>query len=695
MAVVEMKRLSAFVLREDVGRLLRRLMRLHCVDVESTPLDEKDAALHRVSHHDRLLSLGRQASDADEAIAYLHRKSRQKTPLFRVRAENDFTRYEDENMAEAGSQAVSLANALAAAESELEKHRLKLQDERDSYLPFLHADLAPTEEGSRHTLVCFCKLPTSVPFAVIRDSLEGLLCTLCTFSENAQDGYAVLLYHRTEEEAIGRVFAANGVMRLSYADQKGFLDSLSPVPLRERFAGVGLAEAYDSVFTEGVASFDRDGFSERVQLLDRLLGECARLLEMLNEEISRLSVRVGEAEAYADHLGTLINLTEAEESCTESAYTAHLTAWVPASREEKVTAALDKFDCAYEFSEPSEEDDVPVALKNPKIASPFEMVMSIYSLPAYGTFDPTCIMGLFYLLIFGAMLADAGYGLILFLGCHIAIKCFPLSKGMLDYCRLFRLCGIACTVCGILFGGYFGDLPVALFGDAVPDFIANGLILNPLDYEHNGPIKFLFISIGLGVAHLFAGMGVQYYILCRQGKGWDAFLDIGAWYIFFAGLGTFLLTTFVSGLPAFVKIVGIVILALGCLLIFIGSGRHERNPVMKVIKGLFGFYSIINYASDMLSYSRILALGLATSVIAQVINMLTGMLSTPILILPVLLLLPALHLFNLALNLLGTFIHTSRLQFIEFFGRFFTDGGREFSPLSESEKHTVRTESEE
>lgn len=694
MAVVEMKRLSAFVLREDVPLLLRRLMRLHCVDVESVPIGEDDQ-MHHLSRHDEIVALERKAAEADDAIAYLHRKSHEKTPLFRSREENDFDRYEAENKAKDGARTVLMAGKLASAESELSKHRLKLLDELDSYLPLADSSLPPDFAGSQSTLLYYCKLPTSVPFSALKVSFDELLCTLIAFKEDAQDGYAALIFHRSEEEAVQRVFAANGVTRLSFSSNETFLKTLFPESLQTLLEEVGLSEQLKGAVDEKIATYDEDSFAARIALLRELISACDQLQSELAECAGHASVGVAEAEAYADHLGTVITLTQAEEACASSAYAACLHAWVPAARQEKVAAVLERFDCAYEFSDPTPEDDVPVLLNNPKLTSPFEMVMGIYSLPAYGTFDPTCIMGLFYLLIFGAMLADFGYGLVLFLGCHVAIKCFPLSKGLLDYCRLFRLCGIACMVCGFLFGGYFGDLPTALFGDAVPDIIANGLILNPLDYDHNGPIKFLFISIGLGVAHLFTGMGIQYYILCREGKALDAFLDIGSWYIFFLGLGSFVLTLFLSGMPAFVEIVAIAILALGCLLIFIGSGRHEKNPIMFVVKGLFGFYSIINYASDMLSYSRILALGLATSVIAQVINMLTGMASNVILILVVLILLPALHLFNLALNLLGTFIHTSRLQFIEFFGRFFTDGGRAFNPLSETEKHTVRTENEE
>ena len=345
MAVVDMKRLSAFVLREDVPRLLRRLMRLHCVDVESTPIAEEDG-LRRTSRHDDLVTLERKAAEADEAIAYLHRKSHEKTPFFRLRAENDFERYEAENKAESGACTVGLAKQLVAAEIELEKYRLKLIDERDAYLPFVQSSLAPDLEGSETTLVFCCKLPTSVPFPALKEAFEEQICTLLTFTEDAHDGYAVLICHRTEEEAVQRVFAANGITRLSFAGKEAFLSVLAPEGFQELLGSVGLSSFFSSLLTEKIEGYEEDSFSCRTRLLDELIVACDRVHDDLGELASRVSVQVADAEAYADHLGTLIKLTEAEEACAETAYTACLSAWVPTRQEEKVAAVLERFDCA-------------------------------------------------------------------------------------------------------------------------------------------------------------------------------------------------------------------------------------------------------------------------------------------------------------------------------------------------------------
>jgi V/A-type H+-transporting ATPase subunit I len=271
---------------------------------------------------------------------------------------------------------------------------------------------------------------------------------------------------------------------------------------------------------------------------------------------------------------------------------------------------------------------------------------------------------------------------------------------------MFGYCGIACVICGVIFGGWFGDMPYVLmnlFGlyesteaamAAVPFF--NGLqvalgdklfALNPL----TDPMPFLAISLGVGAVHLITGMIVKFVLLCKDKHVFSAIFDIGSWLIIFAGLGVFFLH----------KIAGIAMVVLGVLMIICTAGRSAKGPVMKFFKGLLGLYDAINYAADLLSYSRILALGLASAVIAQVINMvgsvfgdiIGGMFDhavVNILLRCVILLVVSLigHAVNMALNVLGSFVHTSRLQYLEFFGKFFEEGGEAFVPVADSDRYT-------
>jgi len=254
---------------------------------------------------------------------------------------------------------------------------------------------------------------------------------------------------------------------------------------------------------------------------------------------------------------------------------------------------------------------------------------------------------------------------------------------------MFGYCGISCAVFCVLFGAYFGDLPLAIMRNMMgipeaelPNLALLGssaanvaVLFDPLQ----NPMGFLVVSLGIGAIHLIAGMAVKFYILCRDGHPLDAILDIGAYWLLFAGIVMiFLLPT-----------AGVWVAVAAVVLIVLTHGRSEKNPVMKLLKGLLGIYDLISYVSDLLSYSRILALGLAAGVIAQVVNILGTMGGASVGgFIGLVIAFVVGHLLNIAINVLGTFVHTSRLQYIEFFGKFYEDGGIPFEPAVPSEKYT-------
>jgi V/A-type H+-transporting ATPase subunit I len=287
------------------------------------------------------------------------------------------------------------------------------------------------------------------------------------------------------------------------------------------------------------------------------------------------------------------------------------------------------------------------------------------------------------------MFADAGYGLVLTLACFLGVKLLKPSESMERFLKMFGYCGISCMVCGVLFGAYFGDLPLAIMKNMMgipeaelPNLALLGasaanvaLLFDPLQ----NPMAFLIVSLGIGAVHLIAGMAVKFVLLCREGHPIDAILDIGAYWLLFAGIGLLFL------LPS----VGLWMTIGAAVLIVLTHGRSEKNPVMKILKGFLGLYDLISYVSDLLSYSRILALGLAAGVIAQVVNILGTMGGpTPVGFIALVVAFVIGHLLNIAINVLGTFVHTSRLQYIEFFNKFYEDGGVPFEPALPSEKYT-------
>ena len=285
------------------------------------------------------------------------------------------------------------------------------------------------------------------------------------------------------------------------------------------------------------------------------------------------------------------------------------------------------------------------------------------------------------------MFADVGYGLLLVLGGFGGAALLKPRRSTKRMLCMFGYCGLSTMLMGVLFGGWFGDLPVALMGNLLGvsvdteagHFFGAGLWFNPLDR----PLEFLILALAMGGVHLIAGMAVRFYILCKDGKAAEAICTILPYWVLFAGLLT---------LP-FNREIGAAVAIVGGGSILILGGFGVRNPFKRLLKGLGGLYRLINYVSDLLSYSRILALGLVAAVIAKVVNMITvlgnrGVFGAVVMVVVLL----VGHLLNLAINVLGSFVHTSRLQYMEFFGKFYEDGGRPFDPALPTEDYSQERE---
>lgn len=339
-----------------------------------------------------------------------------------------------------------------------------------------------------------------------------------------------------------------------------------------------------------------------------------------------------------------------------------------------------KFTIAIEFTEPDEDDDVPVLLENSRFSSPVESITKMYAMPSKSDVDPTPVMSFFYYLFFGMMLSDAGYGLLMVIGTMIALKKFNLEKPMRKTLIMFRNCGISTVIWGALFGSWFGDIVQIVgqefFGKEIGSI---ALWFEPLD----DPIKLLLFSFALGILHLFVGVGVSFKMTWDEGKKLDAFLDTVPVYLTILGVAP-LAASILTEVPQTLTSVGMYVMIAGIVLLVLTAGRTSKNIFGKLFGGLYALYNTATgWLSDILSYSRLLALGLATGSIASVINLIGTMPENKVikLILLVIVFIVG-HTANLAINLLGAYVHTDRLQFVELFGKFYTGGGREFSPFT-------------
>ena len=350
----------------------------------------------------------------------------------------------------------------------------------------------------------------------------------------------------------------------------------------------------------------------------------------------------------------------------------------------------EKYEVVVEFSEPEEKDDVPVILHNNKFAEPVEGVIESYSLPGKGEIDPSMVVATFYYVLFGLMLSDAAYGLIMVAGTAYCLTKFKnMEDGMKKFMKMFMYCGISTAFWGFMFGSFFGDAVNVI---ATTFFNRPDIRLAPIWFEPVSlPMKMLVFAFVLGIIHLFTGLGIKFYSCVRSGNLADGIYDAIFWYMLVGGGIVYLLTmsmfTDMLGLtftlPPIAGTVAAVLAGIGLIGIVLTSGRESKSWFKRILKGLYGAYGITSYLSDILSYSRLLALGLATSVISTVFNKMGSMVGGNIAGAIVFILVFLIgHSLNLAINALGAYVHTNRLHYVEFFGKFYEGGGRKFEPFA-------------
>lgn len=429
-----------------------------------------------------------------------------------------------------------------------------------------------------------------------------------------------------------------------------------------------------------------------VQLMDEYAGEIDELKRSREELVakSRETAKCLKAlKFYADYLQTELEKQLSKEKFFYTEKVFVINGWAKKRDLPQLKEVVERYGEAYVTEVEIGEDEVPpVAYRNNPIVSPFEIIVNLYSPPHHKEVDPTPILMPFYTVFFGVCLTDAGYGLIIALIALVGMILIKQKTPFRKFLTMFFILGIATFIIGSLIGTVFG-----IDFNALPEKWAwlREVRYRVMLFDSGKDIlKFFGLSLGLGVLHLIVGYLIKIYMLVREGEWAEAVCDHLPWVILLLAPVPKMLSSFMPEHAKMLNIIFYVLLGLWAGILLFFSERSSWNPIKRIGKGLFTLYGVSGVLSDVLSYSRLLALGLATGVIAGVMNTLAIMVKDmPIVgIVGFFVVLLVGHMFNLFISGLSAFVHSIRLQFMEFFTKFYTGGGELITEFSEKRKYT-------
>lgn len=638
MAIVKMKKLRVMALAECREDLLGGLQHLGCVEISEPNLSDPawSALLRRGSSS--LAQTRTEIADAHTALAAIKQYAKVKDGLFIQRrqvSEQEFLDPTGKEQAKAVSQ--KIGGALREI-SRLQGDEARLTARRQALTPWASLDMPLELEGTAHARFRLMVCPSGTDIGAVRIALADVAAELYEVSADKQQTYVLLLCHRAEEETAQEL--------------------LRPF----NFSAVAFPG------TTGTAAENMDALDQ--SLADNKKAQEAAAAAIVQDAKSRDVLRM-----YLDQLRAEAEKDASAERLLTDGTILFFEGWAPAESLREVEKLLRSMDCAWEAEDPAPEEihDVPVRLKNNWLTKPLNMVTEMYSLPAYNNVDPNPLMAPFFILFYGIMMADMGYGLLMFLaGFFISRKYRP--KGTMGHLfGLMTLCGVSTFIMGAITGGFFGDFLTQAVLLTTGKAFALPALFTPLD----DTLMILLGSMALGLVHIITGMAISFVRKLQNGAVLDAVFEEVTWWVVFLGIGLTAL-----GITNLVLYLGILLVVAGPLITGKGFGK---------VTGIFAslYNHITGYFGDILSYSRLMALMLAGSVIAQVFNTLGAI---PGNIIVFIIISMAGNALNFALNLLGCYVHDLRLQCLEFFNKFYEDGGKPFRPLAMDTKYVDITE---
>lgn len=667
MSKVPMKRIFICGMQEDKNSIIDLLQRKGVVEISENTEEDEDCDLKTDDTMADRIESDRKASVCERALEILENNAPDpEAGLFKSlegAGSIDLKEYEDralknDDYYKTAEKLIALDKKIAEAKADIPKCETKIETLR----PWLSFDLPLDFEGTKESAAFIGSVPDKKELSEI---YEGLVSGL--------------------DDNVG--------VDVSIISSSDDMTCIFVVCLRKDKAQI--EEALKNInFSK--AQLSKTVPAQEVKNLEAQIAEDNKFIAACVEEVKAFSSERDDLKFLEDYYSARADKYDALGKLRQTRRTFFLEGYIPTRYAGAITELLQKrFDAIVKVEEPAEDEDVPVELKNGVLTDPMETIVESYSLPGNGEIDPSVITAVFYYIFFGLMLADVGYGLLMVAGTGIVLmKCKNIKPGMKKMMKLFFYCGIATMFWGAMFGSFFGDsvtvIATTFFNR--PDIKFPVLWFEPI----NEPMKELVFAFALGIIHIFTGLTIKLY-QCIKAKAYkDAVYDVIFWYMFVGGGIVYLLTMpMITGMlslgftlsPTVGTISGAAAIA-GCIGVVLTGGRESKNWFKRILKGAYSAYGVSSYLSDVLSYSRLLALGLASSVISTVFNKMGSMLGATwygaLLFLAVFL---VGHAMNLAINVLGSYVHTNRLQYVEFYGKFYDGGGRAFTPFKENTKY--------
>ncbi len=642
MSIVKMKRIRLIALAEDRDALLSSLLHVGCVEISEPEIpqgEDGNPLLHRDAAG--VAQAKAQLTALQHALEVLRKYAPRKKGMFAPRDTIREKELLDEKAMAAALSKVEAVNEHAKAVGQLNTREARLHTEQLALQPWRAYDLPLEEDGTKTTSILLGTVPNAVDFdamaGAVMESAETAWLKL--LSTDREQQYLEIIVHRSQEQLA--------------------LETL-------RTYGFSFSQLKDLTGT----------VAENIHRLDEEIRQIGEQRRGEEEAIRTLGAAWDELEVCVDRVQQVLAKEDAKERLLTGGAIICLDGWAEAPEVPALEKALKNFDCAYELTDPTPEEypQVPVKLKNSVFSRCMNVVTEMYSLPAYDGTDPNPLMAPFFILFFGIMMADAAYGLLMIFGALFVLKKAKPREGTRNFMELVFWCGVSTTIIGVMTGGFLGDFIPQLLKIINPESTFEmPALFTPLD----DTVAIMLGSLVLGFIQVITGMAVSVVNKIRSGDFIDALFDEITWWIILAGvaLAIFGIGT-VGGVPIPLTVGGL-------MLVFGGTRKAKGFGKVASLVGLV-YNGVTGYFSDILSYVRLMALMLSGSVIASVFNTLGATFGNVILFVIVSLIGNAL---NLALNLLGCYVHDLRLQCLEFFNRFYKEGGKPYKPLAIQTKY--------